>query len=469
MNADFISFAALMPHAPILVPNVGGEHVREVEETCSALVEVGRRAAATAAETLVVLSPHSPYKAGAVSIWRTSPLHGSFAAFGARSERVELPLDAELADRLAEECGRRSLATWDIKRGSLDHGAMVPLYHLIAAGWDRPACIVGLGELDDRKLDDLGDAIAAAAAGLQRHIVLIASGDMSHRLTATAPYGYAPEGERFDQAFIDLLATGTPDAIRRVEPALRGLAAEDVVAPTRIALAATAFSKHGREVLSYEGPFGVGYGVAILSDRTAAPATPAGPVAGAVLSDIADLPQVARQSVAAVFAGGPELAPYSAAGPLTARRGVFVTLHTAEDELRGCRGAPLSKDRDLVASTWAHAREAAFDDPRFPPLKAADLPNLRFTVSILGELERVHSPAGLDPARYGVLVSSKDGVRRGLLLPGLKAIATAEDQVRMAQAKAGIAAHEPVALYRFTTQTIEELVVPETRGLAHAP
>lgn len=466
---EYVSFAALLPHAPVLVPSVGGEYLSQVEETCTALVEVGRRIAATSTDTLVVLSPHSPYKSGAAGIWRTAPLRGSFAAFGAKGQGVELPLDAALADAIEEECVRRSIGCWRIQRGGLDHGATVPLYHLMSAGWTRPACVVGLGDLENQKLDELGEAIAAAAAAVRRVIVVIASGDMSHRLTATAPCGYAPEGERFDQAFVELLATGTPDAIRRFDGDLRGLAAEDVVAPTRAALAATAFAHQGREILSYEGPFGVGYTVAILVDRAAKSATPAPPAAGSVLADIADLPQVARQSVVAALAGGPDTLPYTASGPLTARRGVFVSLHTVDDELRGCRGLPTGDDRDLVASTWAHAREAAFDDPRFAPLKASELPNVRFTVSVLGELERVRSIAALDPAKYGVLVSSSDGTRRGLLLPGIKTIENAAEQIRIAQAKAGLAAHEAVNLYRFTTQTVDELVVPEHRGLAHAP
>ncbi len=469
MSNVTVVFAGLMPHAPVLVPSVGGEYCGQLEDTSAALAALGRRMVAARPDSLVVLSPHSPMRAGTVGLWTTSPLRGSFEAFGAKQERIRLPLDRALVNGIEEQCARRSLGSWPIARGPLDHGAMVPLFHLVAAGWDGPTCVVGLADLDGCLLDELGEAIAAAALALGRRIALVASGDLSHRLTATAPCGYAPEGERFDKTFIELLASGAPDAIRRVDTNLRSLAAEDGVAPTRAALAATGYATTGRTVLSYEGPFGVGYGVAVLSDPAAVSAIPAAPARGSTITDIADLPQVARQAVASAFVGGPETPPYAAAGPLKVPLGVFVTIHTVDHELRGCRGAPIPGQPDLVASTWRHAREAAFDDPRFPALEASELPNVRFTVSVLSPPERVGSIAALDPVKYGVLVTSTDGHRRGLLLPGIKGIDSAAEQVRLAQAKAGISPREAVMLQRFTTQSIDELLVPERRGLAHAP
>src|ERR1035438_3099056 len=154
---------------------------------------------------------------------------------------------------------------WRIAHEPLDHGALVPLCYLVSAGWNGPTVIVGLNFPGEGGLEELGDAIAAAAKGLGRRTAIIASGDMSHRLLPAAPAGYDPEAHRFDEAFVGLLREGAFGDLTRIDPDLQERAAEDVVDSTRVALAASGHRTAGHhEVLSYEGPFGVGYAVAIL-------------------------------------------------------------------------------------------------------------------------------------------------------------------------------------------------------------
>ena len=68
-------------------------------------------------------------------------------------------------------------------------------------------------------------------------------------------------------------------------------------------------------------------------------------------------------------------------------------------------------------------------------------------MDVLSTPELIDSIAELDPKRYGVIVQS--GWRRGVLLPDLEGVDTAEYQVEIARRKAGIGAHEAVQLYRF--------------------
>jgi len=97
---------------------------------------------------------------------------------------------------------------------------------------------------------------------------------------------------------------------------------------------------------------------------------------------------------------------------LAEKRGAFTTLYVRGD-LRGCVGYvfPVASIYRTVAET---ARAAAFEDTRFAPLSAAELPELEIHLSVLSPLQPVR-PEEVELGRHGLLVSL-DG-RRGLLLP----------------------------------------------------
>jgi AMMECR1 domain-containing protein/aromatic ring-opening dioxygenase LigB subunit len=449
MNGRIV-FAGLMPHAPILVPGVGGPRLADAHATAEAMTTVARHALAAHPDTVVLISPHSPRQSGRFGLWHTPRLRGSLGRFGSPEDCVDLPADHGFAERLETEAGRRGLRIWHIAHEPLDHGALVPLCYLTAAGWKGPTVILSLNFPGEGELDELGQAIAAAAQALGRRTAVIASGDLSHRLTLDAPAGYDPDARRFDERFMELLRAGRFDALRNIDPELQEAAAEDAVDATRVAAAAAAFSAEGHTVLSYEGPFGVGYGVAILFEPAATPANPPG-----VIAHFTDLPAVARRAVASNLVGPPAQPPVPPAGELDRPGAVFVTVRTVDGDLRGCRGVTRPVERDIVAETWHSALAAALHDPRFPPVTAGELPRLRFTVTVLGELEPVPSSAGLDPAVYGVLVAASDG-RKAVLLPGIEGVDTVEQQLAIVRQKAGIAPGEGITIQRFRTRCFEE-------------
>jgi len=126
--------------------------------------------------------------------------------------------------------------------------------------------------------------------------------------------------------------------------------------------------------------------------------------------------------------------------------GVFVSLHK-HGALRGCIGTFQPACTNVAQEVIQNAISAATRDPRFPPVRANELDDLDISVDVLSPPEPIESMAELDPKRYGVIVQS--GWRRGLLLPDLEGVDTAEYQVEIARRKAGIGPHEPVQLYRF--------------------
>jgi len=128
------------------------------------------------------------------------------------------------------------------------------------------------------------------------------------------------------------------------------------------------------------------------------------------------------------------------------RAGVFICLKI-RGMLRGCIGTFEPQEQDVAGEVIRNSVSAATCDPRFPCVRADELASLEYSVDVLTSPEPVKDFKELDPRRYGVIVQS--GRRRGLLLPDLEGVDTAEEQVGIAMQKAGIAPGTPVTLFRF--------------------
>jgi AmmeMemoRadiSam system protein A len=130
----------------------------------------------------------------------------------------------------------------------------------------------------------------------------------------------------------------------------------------------------------------------------------------------------------------------------TQQAGVFVSLKT-KGMLRGCIGTFQPAEPDVAHEVVRNAISAATCDPRFARVSEHELNNLEYSVDVLSPPEAIADKSMLDPKRYGVIVQA--GGRRGLLLPDLEGVDTAEAQLSIAMQKAGIAPGAPVKLFRF--------------------
>ena len=163
--------------------------------------------------------------------------------------------------------------------------------------------------------------------------------------------------------------------------------------------------------------------------------------------EVHPLVDLARLAVETWVAEGQEIPSRALPEGLPERAGAFVTIR-ARGELRGCIGTIEPVMPTLAAEVIRNAIAAAVDDSRFAPVERRELPMLSYTVYVLNPPEPVAGIADLDPSRYGVVVQS--GRRRGLLLPAIEGVDTAEAQVEIARRKARIPPQSPVELYRFS-------------------
>ena len=137
---------------------------------------------------------------------------------------------------------------------------------------------------------------------------------------------------------------------------------------------------------------------------------------------------------------------------LKKRRGVFVSLKK-NGNLRGCIGTVEPTQENVAQEIIRNAIQACSSDPRFPAITKGELNDLKISVDILGEKEKIDSIDQLNPEKYGVLV--KKDRQTGLLLPDLEGIDSAEEQVDIACKKAGIVSKEDIGLYRFEVKRFE--------------
>jgi AmmeMemoRadiSam system protein A len=174
-------------------------------------------------------------------------------------------------------------------------------------------------------------------------------------------------------------------------------------------------------------------------------------------SDEKRIPALARGAVEVFISQGRVIEPatFSETSMLRRPSACFVCIKTLGRELRGCIGTFEAEKNTLAEEVVANAIKAATRDPRFRPLSKDELPAMRYSVDVLGSLEPARFEE-LDPAVFGVMVVAQNGSQRGLLLPNIESIKTADAQVRVAAGKAGIPPDEPLKLYRFRTRRFGE-------------
>jgi AmmeMemoRadiSam system protein A len=160
----------------------------------------------------------------------------------------------------------------------------------------------------------------------------------------------------------------------------------------------------------------------------------------------------ARACVEALVGGRPAPRP-PVDEPYEVAAACFVSIKTEGGDLRGCIGTLTPCEPCLGDEIARNAYAAAFSDPRFYPIRPAELRDLVYSVDVLSDSEPT-TLDGLDPVRFGVIVSR--GHRRGVLLPDLPTITTAGQQVAIALQKAGISADEDYELARFTVRRYRE-------------
>jgi len=447
-----------IPHPPLAVPDVGRGQEKGISKTLAALREVAGEIAGLAPDTIIYITPHNVVYADYFHISPGKSAVGDFSRFGATETKFAVQYDVELTEeisRLANSTGFPA-GTMGERDAKLDHGVTVPMWFVNSCYKNYKTVRVSQSGLNPSEHYAFGQLIAEATEVLGRRTVVIASSDLSHKLSREGPYGFAPEGPKLDEIITKALAEGDFLALFEIPEDLRERAAECGYNSLMILAGCFDCRRVEARLLSYEGPFGVGYAVASFGpgeiDRSRN-----------ILDRYADISladarerqsaedayrALARRSLEYSVRNGGEL-PFPDGLPdemLAQKAGVFVSLHK-NGRLRGCVGTIAPTTKCVASEVIQNAVSAGLSDTRFEQVAEAELPFLTYKVDVLSAPEPISGPEGLDVKRYGVIVTS--GYKRGLLLPNLDGIDTVDEQITIARRKAGISEKENVKLERF--------------------
>ena len=448
--------AYMVPHPPMIIPQIGRGTEKQIQETIDAYRNVAREIASLKPETIIISSPHSVMYSDYFHISPGKNAAGDFSNFRARDVRFQETYDEELVTRIcslsdAEDFPAGTLGERD---RTLDHGTMIPLYFIRQFYSDFQLVRLGLSGLPLVDHYAFGRIIQKAVEDLDRRVVFVASGDLSHKLQSYGPYGYAKEGPLYDARVMDVCSRAAFGELLDFDESFCEKAAE--CGHRSFVIMAGALDGRAVEAmqLSHQDVTGVGYGICsfhptgidesrhFLEQNSSEPNNNASPAS----SD--PCVQLARASLESYILSRKIIdVPQDLPEDLTARRaGAFVSIHE-HGQLRGCIGTISPARSNLAEEIIFNAISASTRDPRFPPIRKEELPFLEINVDVLGEPEDIESEDDLDVKRYGVIVTN--GLRRGLLLPDLDGVDTVRQQIAIAKQKAGIASFEKVSLQRF--------------------
>ena len=453
-----IKAAFMVPHPPIIIPDIGKGEEKKIQKTINAYHAVAREIGSLKPDTIVLMSPHQILYSDYFHISPGKSASGDLSQFRAPHVQMEVQYDTEFVEQICKlaDVADFPAGTEGERDKRLDHGTMVPLYFVNQYLKDYRLVRIGLSGLPLKMHYQLGQYIQEADKILDRTTVLIASGDLSHRLKEDGPYGYQKEGPEYDSRIMDVMGKAAFGELFAFPEDLCEKAGECGHRSFTIMAGALDKRKVEAQALSYEGVFGVGYGICSYT------------ICGSDAErnfkeqfeekERAKIAKQREQEDAYVQLARKTIENYVRTGEIIAvpdglpsemysqSAGVFVSVKE-NGSLRGCIGTIHAVRTCVAEEIIENAISAASRDPRFLPIRQEELDELMISVDVLGDTEAIDTPDQLDVKRYGVIVTN--GYKRGLLLPNLDGVDTIEEQIAIAKRKAGISEKEDITLERF--------------------
>ncbi|MBU2523821.1 AmmeMemoRadiSam system protein B [Patescibacteria group bacterium] len=261
-----LNYGVIVPHPPIMVPSVGGrEGIGPIEKTVNSMLKISRKIAEIKPDLIITISPHGLIMPDSISVRvpHSGVVSGSLAEFGDENVGLEKKIDRKFIENLINHCAGSGIKLVGTDDEYLDHGVIAPMSYIDAAMSNDYKIVtlnITLGGLEHHY--NFGKILRGVCEADDRKIVFVASGDLSHCLTKKAPVEYNAEGPKFDKKLVEYLQKGETARIIYMDPFWLDEVAECGLRSIVTMMGAMDKKSADCNILSYEGPYGVGYLVA---------------------------------------------------------------------------------------------------------------------------------------------------------------------------------------------------------------
>lgn len=255
-------FSCIAAHTPLLMPSIGKEGLAVIEKTKNAMQQLEQELYVTQPETIIVISPHGDALPDAVSINLNSKYVTNFEEFGDLVTKLEWKSEIMLIDRIREDFKEKHLPLVLGSSDFMDYGSAIPLYYLTQHLPNIRVVPIVASQLDMKTHYTFGKELKDEIMSSTKRIAVVASADLSHRVSENSPEGLSPKGVAFDEKVQDVITKHNPLGILDIDEAW-ATEAQACGAKVLAMLYGIMDDVHCEcKVLSYEKPFGVGYLVA---------------------------------------------------------------------------------------------------------------------------------------------------------------------------------------------------------------
>lgn len=257
-------FAGIVPHPPLLIPTIGKDNLKQIEQTKQALKKLEEDLYLSRPDVILIISPHGSFFKDAFTINMNPEYETDLREFGDITTKLKFKGEMELFSLIRETSKHKNYPTAIISETKLDHGSAVPLFYLTGHLPNISILPIGFSSLDWKTHADFGYMLKEIIAESTKRVAVIASGDLSHALMTEAPAGYNPAGEKFDAKIQELLAANNAAGMLQLDKEFVTEAAECGFRSFLILMGILRNVNYNYKQYSYQGPFGVGYLVANL-------------------------------------------------------------------------------------------------------------------------------------------------------------------------------------------------------------
>jgi aromatic ring-opening dioxygenase LigB subunit len=254
-----IVFGAIVPHSPLLIPAIGKEHHEKLAATLAAIKEVEQALYLSRPDSICIIAPHGVRYPDAFSINLASKYLGNLKTFGDHATTIEAKSDYLLIDRIQRKLRGENVPFTLTSNEELDYGFAIPLLLLTTHLQNWKLIPASPSMLDGAAHYDFGKQLKRVLHAESERVAVIASADLSHKLSPESPGGASTEGPLFDQAVRDAISSGNPQALLHLDARVIDNAGQCAYRPIATLLGTLEEINVKQTTLCYEAPFGVGY------------------------------------------------------------------------------------------------------------------------------------------------------------------------------------------------------------------